>query len=69
VLDIRRAFVSEELSLVALQRSDPTAQQALSPAASTGVVGSVFGIAFALNIEIAAAMKEFLVAHDISHRG
>jgi hypothetical protein len=69
VLDIRRAFVSQELSLVAVQRSDPTAEQELSPAAGTGMEGSVFGIAFAHNVEIAAAIKKFLEANNIPHRG
>ena len=53
VLDLRRAFVSEQLSLLSLQRSDPTAQQELSPAAGTGVEGSVFGLAFALTDGVA----------------
>jgi hypothetical protein len=53
VLDLRRAFVSEQLSLLAVQRSDRTAQQELSPAAGTGVEGSVFGLAFALTDGVA----------------
>ena len=50
VLDLRRAFVSAQLSLLSVQRSEPTAQQELSPAAGPGVVGSVIGIALALNV-------------------
>ena len=53
VLDIRRAFVSGQLSLLAVQRSDRTAQQELSPVACTGVEGSVFGLAFALTDGVA----------------